>query len=483
MRNQAVRGLKWQAVEIAGRQLLALVVFTTLARLLDPASFGLVAMVGVYLAFVAMFVDQGLSTALIQRKELEPEHVHTAFWCTNIAGLFLFGLSQVLAPWVARLMAEPQLVPLIRWASVALLLGSLTSVQHALFARELDFRRPAMRTLLANLTGGGVGISLALGGYGVWALVFQQITAAAVGAAFIWAVSSYRPRFVFSITHLRQMIAVSAAVFGTNLLWFISSRADHFFIGKSLGAGALGMYNVAGRVPEMARMAVIQPVAGISQPALSRLQHDHTRMVQAIIQGMEAVAFVAIPVFVGLVAVAPSLVVVMFGQKWIEAVPILQLLAVYQLVFGLGVFCHPALLASNSPRQYLGFNVACAVGAVAACVVGSQFGSAFVVMGLIVNLSLVLAMELLFLKRRIGLPLQDYVRPCLVPAALSMVMATSVWAVARSVGDSLPAHVSLMLQIITGGSVYVIGCLVIHPPGFVALQSMAARRFAASRSI
>ncbi len=453
LKQQAVRGLKWQAIEIAGRQVLLLGVFTTLARLLDPSAFGLVAMVGVYLAFVAMFVDQGLGTALIQRKDLEPPHLHTAFWCTNIAALLLFALTLLLAPWISRLMAEPQLVPLIRWASVAMLFGSLSSVQSALFVREMDFRRPAIRTLLANLAGGGVGIGLAIGGYGVWALVFQQLTAAAVGAAFICSVSSYRPKLVFSFTHLRDLIGMSAAVFGSSLLWFISSRADQFFIGRFLGAGPLGFYSVAQRLPDLARNTIANPIAAVSLPAMSRMQNDRERLAKTACIGMVPVAVFGFPIFLGLAAAAPVLVPLIFGTKWEPSVLLMQLLAIYTLANYLQIFNHPLLVATGGAGSYLLLNVVHAAGTISACFLGAFWGAPWLVAGMILNTSLVAVLAFAYLVRRVGIGWVPYWRPCWVPAVAGVTMAAAVLLCGLLV-DLVGLFPTAVIQIIIGALVY-----------------------------
>lgn len=475
LRAKAASGLKWQAVEIAGRQLLSLVVFTTLARLLDPSAFGLVAMVGVYLAFVTMFAEQGLGTALIQRKDIEPQHLHTAFWFVNLAGLLVFALSQVLAPWVARLMAEPQLVPLIRWASAALLFGSLTSVHSALFLREMDFRRPAIRTLLANLAGGVVGIGLALGDYGVWALVFQQLTAAAVGAAFIWAVSSYRPKLVFSFTHLRDLIGMSAAVFGSSLLWFISSRADQFFIGRFLGAGSLGFYSVAQRLPDLARNAIAQPIAAVSLPALSRMQGDHERLAKAVYAGMVPVAVVGFPVFLGLAAAAPVLVPLVFGPKWEPSVVLLQLLSIYTLANFLQIFFHPLLIATGGAGSYLLLNVLHAAGTVSACFLGAYWGASWLVAGMILNTCFVAVLAFKYLVRRVGLSWLPYWRPCLFPAVAGSIMAVAV----ISLGDLakiLGPAPTAVLQIASGAAIYTGLIFVLERKTFSTIRDLVSQR-------
>jgi PST family polysaccharide transporter len=475
LRQKAISGLKWQAVEIVGRQVLGLIVFTTLARLLDPSAFGLVAMAGVYLAFVAMFAEQGLGTALIQRQDLQPEHLHTAFWFTNVAGLLLFGLSQLLAPWVAGLLAERQLEPLLRWASLSLVISSLTCVHGALFAREMDFRRPAIRTLLANVAGGAVGVGLAVGGYGVWALVFQQLTVAAVGSAFIWAVSAYRPKLVFSITHLRDLLGMSSAVFATGLLWFISSRADQFFIGRFLGAGPLGFYAIAQRLPELVRGSIGQPVAAVSLPAFSKLQGDRPRLAQAVYSGMLPVAVVGFPAFLGLAAIAPVLVPLLFGPRWEASVLMLQLLSIYMLANFLQVYFHPLLVATGGAGSYLLLNILHAGGTICACVVGSIWGIPWLIVGLIVNTNFVAVLAFAYLRRRVGLSWAGYWLPCLLPGLGALFMAGVVLLVGALAG-SLGLLLTASLQVAVGAGVYLVFIYLASPQTISTLRLLLHRR-------
>src|SRR5687767_5590299 len=162
LRLQAARGLKWQAIEIAGRQALSLVVFTTLARLLTPADFGLVGLVAVYLAFASMLAEQGFLTAIVQRRDLQSAHVNAAFWVNLLCAALLCAATIAAAPLVTRLFAEPRLEPLLRWASLGLVVNASVAVHGALLMREMDFRRPMIRTLVANIAGGGVGIGMAI---------------------------------------------------------------------------------------------------------------------------------------------------------------------------------------------------------------------------------------------------------------------------------------------------------------------------------
>jgi len=454
LRAQAIRGLKWQAVEIAGRQLLSLVVFSLLARLLDPAAFGLVGMVGVYLLFVGMFVDQGFGTAIIQRNDLRPQHLDSAFWFNLVCGGSMCGLTVMLAGPIATIFAEPQLKPLLRWASLGLVLGALSGVHAALFARDMDFRRPALRTLVANLAGGSVGVSIALGGHGVWALVGQQLAAGLAGTAFTWWASTWRPRFRFSLHHLRDLLRVSGSVFATGALWLLASRADHFFIGRGLGSAVLGQYIVGGKLPEVARMGLQTPLGSIAMPAFSRMQNDHARMRTAVCKAVALSSLVIFPAFLGLAATAPTLITLVFGQSWAATAPILRWLAIYQLVATFFVYCQPAVLASGGLKGYILINLSCALGAVTASWVGASIGVDVVAWALTVNLFLTGLFALFFLQRRIGLTPWMYLRPCLGPLGSAMAMMVAVLYVQSLSTARLSLATSAAMQIAIGFFVY-----------------------------
>ena len=472
LRVQAARGLKWQAIEIIGRQVVSLVVFTTIARLLDPSAFGLVGLVGVYLAFVGIFIDQGIGTALIQREELKPQHINAAFWFNvGCAGVFCLG-TMSLAGQVGRFFGEAQLAPLLRWGSLALVINATAAVHSALFLRAMDFRRPMLRTLVADISGGVVGVSMALAGFGVWALIGQLLTTSVAGASFLWTTSKWRPKWDFSITHLRQLMVVSSSVFVTSILWFFASRIDQVVIGRFSGAIVLGQYVIGAKLSDLTGRVIQQPIGAVSMPTLSRVQSDHGRMCRAIYKGMELNSLVSFAAFVGLAAVAPSLDPLAFGEKWQSAAAILRLLCIYNLVLGMLVYCHPALLASGGPGRYVLLNVSCAVGAAIACIIGIRFSVHTLIVGLIINMMGTGLLALLFLRQRIGLNPWHYCRPCLVPAVAASIMFVIVWLIRVSLESRITPWTNLGFQVFGGACVYLAVIYALASESLVLLWDM-----------
>lgn len=452
-----VRGLKWQTVNAVGRQVLSFVIFAGLARLLDPTSFGLVGIVAVYMAFVAMIADQGMSASIIQREELSPGHLHTAFWFNLTLSIGLCSLTVLFAGPIEKLLGMPGLGSLLAACSLTLVINALSFIQTTLCYRHMDFRALALRNLLGSIIGGLVGVCLALGGAGVWSLIAQQVCGSFVATVFLWLASDYRPVLSFSLARLRELFGVSISVFLTSLLWFAASRVDQIVIGRVLGPAFLGFYVIAGKVPNLLRAVCHQPLSELALPALSRLQLDHERLCRALYKGMEINALVSFPIFIGLAAVAPTLVPLLFGEQWEPSVPMMQIVSLYVLLQGLAVYFHPALLAAKCTGAYLAINTVNAVGATLAAMLLLRISVLTMVLGFIVIGMISGAITLAVLKARIGLSLRRFCQPMLGPAVAAGVMFAGVTALQQGA----VMWRSLVLEVLTGVIIYGITIMVI----------------------
>lgn len=463
LKSQAAHGFKWQALELVGRHVISLVLFTVLARLLDPEDFGLAALVTAFIAIANLLVDQGIGTAILQRKDLEPDHVNVAFWINFASALLVFVVTLLIAGQLADFYKEPRLVNLMRVGIFSLLINAVSSVHGFLFIREMEFRKPMLRTFLANVIGGCTGIGMALAGMGVWSLIGHQVMTATVGTIFLWTASPWRPTLSFSMRHFRELIEYSSAAFLGLCLWTFSLRIDQFIIGRFLGTAILGEYAVGTKLTDLVSAALQAPIKSISLPALSRLQGDNERMCATIYKGMEINALITFAAFVGLAAISNDLVDVMFAGDWVAAGPICALLSLNTLVGSLKVFFWPALLASGDKRLHVYLHGTTLIGVLIACLVGVKFGIMSVVIGLIL-VNLVICIPCFYLLRKqIGLDPVLYCRPCVMPAIASVVMCLAVWGVRSLFGQAEAGPVLLSIQVFTGAVAYV-GCIAILSP-------------------
>jgi O-antigen/teichoic acid export membrane protein len=328
LRRKAVIGVFWSAVQSWGRQIISLVVFAVLARLLGPEVFGQIALAGIFISFVEIFIDQGLSTAIVQREELEAEHLDTAFWINIFSGFILTIISIVCAGFIADIFNDVTITPIIRWLSVGFLLNALTSVQQAIFTRKLNFKALAIRSLVAIVIGGFVGLIMAFNGFGVWSLVGKQITEGFIGVLVLWRTSDWIPKARFSIKHFKELFSFSRSLIATNLFEIVNRQADNFLIGFFLGSVSLGYYTLAYRFLSVATQLLSSMVNSVTLPTFSRLQNEPKQLKAVFYKASQIIGFISFPVFVGMACLAPEIILVLVGKEWLASAPVLQVLSI-----------------------------------------------------------------------------------------------------------------------------------------------------------
>ncbi|MEJ2558700.1 MAG: lipopolysaccharide biosynthesis protein [Anaerolineae bacterium] len=353
LRQEAVKGVVWSIIQKWGRAAISTATFMALARLLSPDAFGLVALASVFTAFVEIFLDQGFSAAIVQRADLEREHLDTAFWITVLGGGLLTVGGIAASGLVAALFAEPRLAPILMWLSLSFVLSALSSTQSAILQRELAFKSLAARSLAATTVGGVAGISMAIAGFGVWSLVGQNLANGLAGAIVLWRASDWRPGFNLSRQHYKELFSFGVSVVGNNILKVLVRRSDDFLIGYFLGPTLLGYYTIGYRLLLVIIRLVTGIINAVAFPTFSRLQRDPKRMLRAFYNVTQYTSLLAFPVFSGLAALAPELVPALFGEKWAPSIPVMQVLALIGILQSVLFFNGSVMRASGKPSWEL----------------------------------------------------------------------------------------------------------------------------------
>jgi len=455
MQGRVARGFLWTILDVWGRQLLNLVVFIVLANLLVPEDFGLVALAAVFVAFAQVVVDQGLGDALIQRREVRPEHIDTAFWTAVGTGLLLTGIGQLVAGPAAALLATPRLEEILRVLSLTFVLSAMTNIQMALLRRQLAFRSLAIRTFLAVAAGGTAGIALALADYGAWALVGQQLVAALVSVATLWWVLPWRPSRRFSGAAFRELYAFGVRVVGSDVLTFLSRNTDNLLIGIVLGIEPLGLYAVGYRILETTQQLLISITRKVTFPALASLQADPGRMLRAFFRLSRAGATVIMPGYVAMALVAPELTVVLFGPRWGESGVVAAILFLSGPVLSIRAFSGPLLYAAGAPGSFLRFQLISAMANIVGFVIAVPFGIAAVAAAFTIRGYLLLPVNLIFLRVYAGVPIGDYLRQLRGVAFATAAMATVMLGIRILFGAEFSNWGLVVVAAIAGGLSYV----------------------------
>lgn len=429
LRQQTLKGVFWSAIQNWGSQAISFVIFFVLARLLEPESFGLVALASVFFAFLELFLNQGFAQALIQRKNVEAEHLDTAFWINFAIGVFLTLLGITAAESVSNWFGEPKLTPILQWMSLSFVISAFSSVQQAIFRRKLAFKALSTRSLVATLIGGLVGIFMALQGFGVWSLVGQKLANAFSGVLVLWWASDWKPGFKLSTRHAKELFSFGVNIMGSQILTFFILRADDFLIGKFLGPVQLGYYTVAYRVLLTISQMLYGTINQVVLPGFSKIQEEPERVRSALCTSTKLSNAISFPLSLGVAALAPELVLLLFGEKWAPSIPAMQILAFIgpiQLSQGIST---TLLTAMGKPTWSLSINFINSVTHVIGFSITVWWGFIAVAAARVVCGYLVVPIRMLMVKKLIHLKLTTYFNQFTTPVVASLTMVAAIFGV------------------------------------------------------
>lgn len=444
LRQKAIVGVFWSAIQSWGSQAISFVVFALLARILAPETFGLIALAGVFLAFIEVFLDQGFSTAIIQRQELETEHLDTAFW-TNIAiGFFMTGVSITTANLIASFFHQPELAPIIRWLSLSFIISSLSAVQEAIFRRNLAFKVLAIRSMIAVIAGGVVGVSMAFMGFGVWSLVGQMLSSNLVQIIVLWWASDWRPKFRVSWRHFQHLFSFGINIVGINILNFLNRRSDDLLIGYFLGPIALGYYTVAYKILLVMTQLLTSVINNCALPVFSTMQKEPQKMRNAFYKATQLSSLIAFPAFFGVAALAPELTQIFFGEKWLPSVPVMQILAFIGVQHSVIYFNGTVMTAMSKVSWQLKLQCFNTLANIIGFTIAVRWGIVAVATAYVIRGYLIMPIGLSIIKKLINIKFSLYFRQFISQAVGTIMMVIAILTVKHFLGNLITSQYILL---------------------------------------
>ncbi len=463
LRDKAIKGVFWTAVQNWGQNLVNLVVFFYLANVLGPELIGQVAYAMVFVAVLAIFERQGFAQALVQRKDLERGHLDTAFWMSSVAGLALAVGLALLAHPIALLVEKPWLASILQVLALTLVIDSLANTPQAILRRNMAFKALAFRSLVATVAGGIVGIGMAVQGYGIWSLVGQRLTFSVASTAALWLASRWRPGVGVSRRHFCELFSFGIFMMGNETLGTVNRQIGPLLIGTFIGDAALGYYKMGYQLLQAMTRIFTQTVAGVALPTFSRLQHNREQMRNALVTATRMTSMLAFPAFLGAAVIAPEFIG-LFREDWAPSVRIMQILALLGVIQSVTLFNGPAIIACGKPSWAFTLALSNTLANVLVFVIAVHWGIVVVAAAFTIRGYLYAPFPLMVVRRLIGLHVPAYVRQFLAPLAASLIMVLVVWSAKRALGATLDTHMLLGLSILIGVVSYA-ACLRIIAPG------------------
>lgn len=467
--GRTLRALFWTMLDVGGSQGLALLLYVILTRILTPGEYGVFALALAITAMANTVLFQGFADALIQREAPDEDDRSTAFWTNLALGAVLTILLVLSARTLSAAFGDASLSPVLQAMSVLCLLRALVSVHSALCRREMRMAIFALRAISGYVIGGLCGIALAMAGWGVWALVACQLIQAVVILVVMWTTIRWTPRLRFSRRSLKRLAGFSSPFMMAGIFTAIADKVDNLIIGVMLDVVAVGHYNLALKMMQALGFIAMSPLALLMMPVLARLAHDQAAFRDEYVRLVTASLSIWLPLAIGLGFLAPAVVPFTFGPQWMDAVPVLQAMALGGATVPLWAFTGQALSALGRPSAYAWLAGGQLVLAAIAYALASPFGIVAVGVAWAVVSALLVPIHLYVLEQISGRSLMP-----LVGNALRLAAAGAGMVAAMLAGDRLSGG-SSWLAGMAGGLVYLALLETVLLPRYVSGGIRSAR--------
>lgn len=326
LKQKTVISMAWSGIERFSTAGVSFLFGLIMARLLKPSDYGMIAMLGIFMAISQTFIDSGFSSALIRKPNRTEADNATAFYFNIIVGLVCYLVLFFTAPFIARFYNTPQLTILTRIIALNLMFNSLCVVQQALLTIRLDFKTQAKISLTGVILSGIAGVILAYKGFGVWALVIQSVLSSVIRTLLLWWLAKWRPQTPFSRESFHYLFSFGSKILASGLLDTIYNNIYTIVIGKKFSSVKLGLYARADQWAQFPSVNITGILQRVSFPVLSTIQNEDKRLSIDYRKFLRLSGFIIFPLMTGMAAVADPLIRIILTDKWAGTIPLLQIL-------------------------------------------------------------------------------------------------------------------------------------------------------------
>ena len=459
-KSLVARGAAWTLVKTGGDQFLSFFIFVVLARLLTPVEFGVVALATVFTEVGRPAIRAGLSAAIIQRKTVTSAQADTAFWMAMVIGVLLFLAVASLAGPISKAFDEAQLEEVLRVLPVVFVILALGVIHDAKLRREFRFKAIAGSKILATLLSGGLGVWMAVEGFGVWSLVTYQILHEAIYTGALWAVLRWLPGFEISRKEMLTMFRFGLPLICAEFLNKAKNRVNDLIIGLFLGAGAVGFFRVAMRAINMLSNVSVRPVMGVALPTFSRLQDDPKRLKKYCLSMCRATSAISIPIVLGVGVLAPEFIRILLGEQWAQSEMVLRVLSILAFTLGLHAVAPPLILSAGKAGWTAGIRtMELAITALFA-ILAVPYGITAMAGAFVLSNFLILPIALIVATHFTQIRALSILRAVTTPVLAGLVMVVSLMVLRGLLIDTLPT-LAFSAAIVGAGALLYLGFILI----------------------
>ncbi|MFY4783130.1 MOP flippase family protein [Aliarcobacter butzleri] len=359
LKKQAISGVKWTTFSSATNGILQLVQLMILARFLTTHDFGIMAILMVIIGFSQIFVDFGLSKAIIYKREISENQLSTLYWLNIIFSLFIFIFIYSISEFIVYFYEEPILKSYILIVSSVIIIQAFGLQFRALFQKELQFNILAKIDILSAIISFGLAIYLALFGYGIYALIFSVLSMAIVRTILLlyFGLKVHKPKFIFKLFEIKDFFVFGSYSTVNGIVSTIASRIDIILIGKLLGTDTLGLYSVIKELILRPAELINPIIAKVAFPTMSKVNDDLQKVKKIYLKLINYVASINFPIYVACLIFATEIIEIFLGEKWLDGVYIFQILSIWALIRSIGNPVGSLVMAVGKPQVEMYWNI------------------------------------------------------------------------------------------------------------------------------
>lgn len=447
LKNKTIHGVTWSLIDNVANSGITFLVGLVLARLLTPEEYGVMAMITIFIAISTTIIDSGFSNALIRKNTIKRVDYNTVFFFNLAISLVFYFLLYFSSPIISTFFKEPILIPITRVISCVLIINALSIIPRTILVVNIDFKTQAKASLLSSIVSGVIGIGMALYGWGVWSLVGQQLSRQLLNTIFLWLYCRWRPVWEFSRNSFREMFGFGSKLLVSNLIDTVYKNIYYIVIGHFYTSAQLGQYTRADQFRNIFSSNLTSVIQRVSYPVLSSIQDEPERLREGYCRIIKTTMLITFSCMIGLAAIAKPLILVLIGEKWLQAVHFLQIICFAGMLYPLHAINLNVLQVKGRSDLFLKLEIIKKIIAVVPIILGIFGGIEFMLWGSVFASFIAFFLNSYYSAGLINYSTWSQIKDVLPTLVVSCITGIIMWSLTLTV---MSVYLILPLQCIIG---------------------------------
>lgn len=473
--NKTVKGVSWSFIDSISSQGITFLVGLVLARLLTPEDYSLLGIIVIFISVFNSIVDSGFSNALIRKNDATDKDYNTVFLSNLVISVVLCATLYLLAPAIADFFNRPPLTALLKVMSFIIIINAFAIIQRTILMKNIDFKTQTKISLISSISSGVVGIGMAVAGYGVWALVGQQLSRQGLNTVFLWVYAKWYPKLQFSVQSFKELFGFGWKLLASCLIDTTWREIYQVVIGKCYAPATLGQYTRAQQFGSIFSSNLTAVVQRVSYPVLSTIQDDKARLKAGYKRIIKVSMLPTFVLMLGMAGCAKSMIQVLVGDQWLPAVPFLQIICFQMMLYPLHSLNLNMLQVYGRSDLFLRLEIIKKTISVVPILLGIFVGIYWMLICSVFTGFISYYLNAYYSSPAIGYPIKEQIKDILPSFGIAMLMCVVVYAMSFI---SITPFILFPLQFIVGMSIAITLSKKCELPEYIEMEDIAKHFFA-----